>query len=177
VRIVRDHLYAKDPPAAPRVLNRGISGNKIPDLQTRWQRDVLDLRPDILSIYIGINDVWHGLKPDRVGCSIDDFVAGYRDVLNQTRSALPAVTLVLCEPSVLWLDDPPDANARLKPYIHAVHGLARDFAAAAIVPLHRAFEHARAARPDVAWTTDGVHPTSAGHMLIARTWLAATGLL
>jgi lysophospholipase L1-like esterase len=177
VRLVRDHLCARYPAAAPRVFNRGISGNKVPDLRKRWQRDVIELAPDVLSIYIGINDVWHGLKPDRDGCSIDDFRAGYRDVLSQTKTSFPAIKLVLCEPSALWLDDPPDANERLTPYVAAVNNLAREFAAEAVVPLHGAFNSARAVRPDIAWTTDGVHPTSTGHMLIARTWLAATGLL
>jgi lysophospholipase L1-like esterase len=173
VRLVRDLLFVREPETAPIVLNRGISGNKIPDLQKRWRRDVIDERPDALSIFIGINDVWHGLVDERSGCPIDEFVAGYRDVLSQTRSLLPRCELVLCEPSVLWLENPPDANDRLAPYVEAVHRLAAEFNAYCIVPLHSAFAHAREARPDVAWTTDGVHPTSAGHMLIAQTWLEA----
>jgi lysophospholipase L1-like esterase len=127
-------------------------------------------------VFIGINDVWHGLVPGRDGCPIDRYVAGYRDVLGQTTARLPSVRLVLCEPSVLWLTEPADANDRLAPYVSAVHELAREFAAAAVVPLHGAFEQARAARPDIPWTTDGVHPTSYGHTLIAREWLRATGL-
>src|SRR5205085_5916952 len=100
VRLVRDTLCATTPADAPIVLNRGISGNKIPDLQKRWQRDVLDLSPDVLSIYIGVNDVWHGLSDSRNGCSIDAYVAGYRDVLNRTRASLPVCELILCEPAV-----------------------------------------------------------------------------
>jgi lysophospholipase L1-like esterase len=175
VRIVRDWLWTKDPASGPIVINRGISGNKIPDLQNRWERDVLELEPDLLSIYVGINDVWHGLSDPRQGCPIDRYVAGYRDVLARTRTALPACGIVLCEPSVLWLDDPGDANERLRPYIGAVHELSAQFAARCVVPLHDAFNRARALRPDIAWTSDGVHPTSAGHMLIARTWLKTTG--
>ena len=176
VRIVRDYLAVKDAAAAPVVINRGISGNKMPDLEKRWQRDVLDLTPDIVSIYIGINDVWHGLLPGRDGCDIDSFMTGYRNILRRTRAALPGVTLILNEPSALWLSDPPDANDRLGPYVEVVHTLAKEFHAAAAVPLHGAFEDARRARPDIAWTTDGVHPTSTGHMLIAQTWLRANGL-
>src|SRR5262245_48447776 len=155
VRRVRDWLYAKDPSTAPVVTNRGISGNKIPDLQGRWQRDVIDLAPDVLSIYIGINDVWHGLGPNRGGCPIEQFVPGYRDVLAQTRATLPSCELILCEPSVLWLTDPPNANELLRPYIAAVHELAREFGAACVVPLHDAFNRTRDARPDIPWTTDG----------------------
>jgi lysophospholipase L1-like esterase len=177
VRLVRDHLLAKDPSTAPVVLNRGVSGNKIPDLQRRWTRDVLDLRPDILSIYIGINDVWHGLVPGREGTSTDAFIGGFRDLLAQTRAALPGCGIVLCEPSVLWLPTMPEANGKLAPYIDTVRTLAREFAIEHVVPLHDVFNRAREQRPTIAWTSDGVHPTSIGHMLIARAWLGSTGLL
>lgn len=177
VRLVRDYLLAKDPSAAPVALNTGISGNKVPDLEKRWQRDVIDLRPDVLSIFIGINDVWHGLVPDREGTAIERYTTGLHDLLKQTRDAFPKIKLVLCEPSVLWLPDHPEANDLLQPYIKSVHQLARDFAAECVVPLHGAFVEGKKQREAVAWTTDGVHPTSIGHMLIARTWLEATGTL
>jgi lysophospholipase L1-like esterase len=175
VRVIRDLLLAKSP-VAPQVINRGISGNKVPDLQNRWQRDVLDEKPDILSIYIGINDVWHGFKDGRSGTTLDAYTAGYRDILSQTRKTLPNCGITLCEPSVIWLADPADANERLLPYVDAVHKLAKEFRIEHVVPLHGAFNAARANRSDIAWTTDGVHPTSAGHALIARTWLTTVGL-
>src|ERR1700712_5153447 len=61
VRLIRDYLYAKDPVKAPRVINTGISGNRVTHLQKRWKEDVLDHAPDVVSIKIGINDVWHNL--------------------------------------------------------------------------------------------------------------------
>jgi lysophospholipase L1-like esterase len=173
VRHVRDYLRAASPVTAPIVINRGISGNKMPDLQKRWQRDVLEETPDVLSIYIGINDVWHGLIPGREGCDIDRFIAGYQDILTRTRNALPHCALILCEPSVIWPPVHEQGNEKLKPYIGAVHDIAQRFNAACVVPLHDAFNNANAARPDIAWTTDGVHPTSTGHMLIAHAWLTA----
>lgn len=177
VRMIRDWLAAKDPANAPIVINRGISGNKIPDLEKRWQRDVLEERPDVLSIYIGINDVWHGLAPGRAGCEIDDYLRGYRSILRQTRGSLPSCRIVLCEPSVIWPPAPAEGNERLAPYVQSVHELAVEFGAERVVPLHRVFNAARDARPDIPWTRDGVHPTSFGHMLIARTWLSAAGLI
>jgi lysophospholipase L1-like esterase len=173
VRLVRDSLLAASPATAPTVINRGISGNKITDLQKRWQRDVLDLSPDVLSIYIGINDVWHGLFPGREGTSIECFTEGYRDILTRTRSALPNCKLILCEPTVIWPPVHQQGNEKLAPYVRAVHEMATEFRADRVVPLHSAFNEAGAARPAIAWTTDGVHPTGTGHMLIARTWLAA----
>src|SRR5688500_3104679 len=139
VRLLRDWLFVRAPANAPIVITRGISGNTITDLLTRWQRDVLDERPDVLSIFIGINDVWHGLWPGKTGTDIADFVAGYRDVLTRTRAALPNCRVVLCEPSVI---DPPvhdNGNAKLQPYVAAVHEMAREFRAECVVPLHTAF--------------------------------------
>jgi len=175
VRLIRDWLLAKSPADAPQVINRGISGNKIPDLVKRWDRDVIELSPDVVSVCIGINDVWHGLPPRNAGCSIQDFVAGYSEILSRTRRALPAARLVLCEPSALRLPEPPDADARMEPYADAVRRIGKEFTADAVVPLRAVFAGAYHARPEIAWTTDGVHPTSTGHALIARAWLQATG--
>jgi acyl-CoA thioesterase-1 len=177
VRIVRDWLCARDPSNAPRVVNMGISGNKMGDLEKRWQRDVIDVRPDVLSVYIGINDVWHGFKPDRLGTTIKDFTRGYREILTRTRDAFPACKFVVCEPSVIWLAAQPDANELLQPYVEASRIVAKEFDAIATVPLHGAFVDAQAARPDVPWAPDGVHPSSTGHALIARTWLKSVGLI
>ncbi|MCS7034539.1 MAG: SGNH/GDSL hydrolase family protein [Phycisphaerae bacterium] len=172
VRMVRDWLLAAAPATAPIVMNRGISGNKMPDLVKRWQRDAIEPAPDVLSVFIGINDVWHGLLPGREGCPLERFLAGYRQILSESRAANPSLRIVLCEPSALWLNDPPDADERLHPYIAAVHQIAREFSAQCVVRLHEAFAAARRARPEIRWTTDGVHPTSIGHALIARTWMA-----
>jgi acyl-CoA thioesterase I len=177
VRLIRDWLRAKDPASAPQVINTGISGNKVPDLQARWDVDVLAHAPDVVSVKIGINDVWHGLNPDSPrGVGVEQYTTGFRDVLSRLKRARPNVQLVLCEPSVIDPPQDPRGNERLQAYVAAVRDLAKEFGAAAVVPLHAAFVRAREQRPDIKWTTDGVHPTSAGHMLIARTWLDATGL-
>ncbi len=178
VRLLRDVLAARlQPNPGPIVVNGGLNGETVVTLAARWQRDVLDAAPHVLSISIGINDVWHGLMPGRTGTDIDTFVAAYHDILSRLRHALPDTALVLCEPSVLWFAELPNANDLLDPYVAAVHRLAGAFGAIAVVRLHEAFERARAARSDVALTLDGVHPTVAGHTLIAQTWLGAVGLL
>ena len=177
VRMIRDHLSVTRPGNSPTVINRGISGNKMPDLQKRWKRDVIDQQPDVLSIFIGINDVWHSFALDRVGCNIDAYTAGYRDILTRTHKSLRKCAIVLCEPSVIWPPVHERGNELLQPYVRAVHAIAKEFhMVAAVVPLHGAFNSARDAKPEVALTTDGVHPTSAGHMLIAETWRSAIGL-
>ena len=75
---------------------------------------------------------------------------------------------------MIWAPASPDGRGQelLKPYVAAVNDLAEAVAAHAVVPLHQIFEQARAARPDVDWAPDGVHPSSAGHMLIAARWLS-----
>lgn len=178
VRLIRDLVSAAHPAVAPEFRNEGISGNKIADLQSRWDKDVLAHRPDLVSIKIGINDVWHGLGENpQGGTSIGAFRDGLDEVLERLKSACPSATVVLCEPSVIWPPAPEVGNAALQPYIAAVREAGNRFDAAAVVPLHAAFETHRAARPDINWAPDGVHPSSSGHMLIARTWLAMLGLL
>ena len=176
VRILRDWLLARDPADCPTVLNRGVGGNTVLDLADRWDRDVLDERPDVLSVKIGINDVWRQLDGKAPGVMIGPFTDTYRNLLRRTRDALPDCRLVLCEPSIIGPSVPGNGNELLKPYVAAVGSLAREFDAT-LVPLHAAFLQTQAARPDIDWATDGVHPTGVGHALIARTWLAATGLL
>jgi len=178
VRLVRDLLHAAYPAFAPEVINKGISGNKITDLQSRWDEDVLALKPDLVSIKIGINDVWHGLGEDPSrGTTIENFRAGLDDVLRRLKEGFPQATIVLCEPSVIWPPAPAQGNECLQPYIVAVREAAREFQAKCVVPLHGAFVRSREVRPDIDWASDGVHPSSSGHMLIARTWLAMLGLL
>ncbi|HEY5705147.1 MAG TPA: SGNH/GDSL hydrolase family protein [Terrimicrobiaceae bacterium] len=176
VRGVRDWLRASKPALAPQVLNKGISGNTISDLQRRWDSDVLACEPQLVSIKIGINDVWHGLGAGE-GTSIERFREIYADILGRLRTACPKAMIVLCEPSVIWPPAPAEGNEMLKPYVAAVRETATDFGVREVVPLHGAFEKAGSARPDIEWAPDGVHPSSSGHMLIARSWLACLGLL
>ena len=171
VSVVDQLLRAESGPAR-RLVNLGIGGNRLQDLAARWQRDCLDLRPAVVTIQIGINDTWRrfdGNEPSE----LDRFVDGYRELLRQFEG-LVGSRIVLVEPFCLptgvvtpaWRED-------LDPRIAAVVGLAEEFDAAR-VPLDRAMADAAARADPAAWTTDGVHPTPAGHALIAGEWLAAT---
>src|SRR5690606_10034059 len=163
-----------NPAEAPTVINQGISGHKVTDLAARWSSDVIEKKPDVLSIKIGINDVWHSLRPDPSGVPIEQYIATNRNILQQMREALPDSRVVLCEPSVISPPAPAGGNEKLKPYVQAVNDLAKEFNAAAVVALHQPFLDALRTRPDIVWAADGVHPSSTGHMLIARQWLSAT---
>jgi lysophospholipase L1-like esterase len=174
VRLIRDYLRAAKPQNAPQVINMGISGNKITDLADRWEHDVIRKIPDVLSIKVAINDVWHGLQDVHAGVPADEFRRIYAQLLQQVRDRLPECTIVLCEPTVIDAPVHERGNEFLAPYIKAIRELGEEFDVSAIIPLHGAFVIATKQRPDIQWTTDGVHPTSSGHMLIARTWLETT---
>ncbi|CAM3365822.1 SGNH/GDSL hydrolase family protein [Marinicrinis lubricantis] len=153
--------------------NRGISGNRVPDLQRRWQDDCLALKPNVVSIYIGINDTWRRYDSGNP-TSAEDFYTNYRQLIIQTKDALNP-KLVLVEPFVLpvreqqkeWRED-------LDPKIAAVRELAREFADA-YVPLDGLFAEASVSREPAYWAPDGVHLSPAGSALVADAWLKAVG--
>ena len=160
---------AMHPEKRVRFVNRGIGGNRAKDLQARWQVDCLDLKPDVVSILIGINDVWRRYDSGDP-TSVEAFEASYRDILERTKTELSA-RLILIEPFVLPVpDDRNDWRVDLDPKIHAVRALAREFDAA-YVPMDGLFARAAAIRDPAFWAADGVHPSPAGHALIARIWL------
>lgn len=166
-------LSARHPGSNLRFTNRGIGGNRVSDLEGRLGRDVLDLRPDVLSVLIGINDTWRRYDSDVVS-PVDAFARSYERILSAAREQLGA-RLIVMEPFLLpvpedrrrWRED-------LDPRIAAVRELARRFEAV-YVPLDGLFAAAACRRPMDYWLPDGVHPTPAGHALIADAWLRAVG--
>jgi lysophospholipase L1-like esterase len=160
-----------------RVLNRGVGGDRVTSLDARWQADCLDLKPDLLSILIGVNDTWHGVaKGDPAGSpSIPDYDRIYRKLLDLARGQNPDLRLVLLEPFVL--DAGPGAELNFHPDLdhrrEVVAKIASDYDAI-FVPLQQVFDDriATGTPPDVL-ANDGVHPTLTGHGLIAQTWLDA----
>lgn len=152
-------------------LNRGISGNRVKDLQARWEQDCLALQPNWVSIYIGINDCWR--RYDRNDpTSVEQFEAGYRELLERTKAALGA-KLILVEPFVLPVpEDRKQWREDLDPKIAVVRELAREFGVL-LIPLDGLFAQASMTAPPGYWAPDGVHPSAAGHALIAKAWLKA----
>jgi lysophospholipase L1-like esterase len=155
-----------------RFLNRGISGNRAADLLARWQTDCLDLRPDLLSIYIGINDTWRRYDQGWITTAAE-FEGHYTRLLDAVCRELPATRLVLVEPFVLPVPEDRQAwREDLDPKIAVVRKLALAYRAA-LVPLDGLFAQAACRREPSFWAADGVHPSPAGHALIARAWLDA----
>ncbi len=158
------------------IFNRGISGNKVPDLDARWQKDCLNLKPALLSILIGVNDIWHKLNGKYDGTP-EIYRDGFTALIKRTKEALPDVTLVICEPFVLRCGA---VNDTWFPEFEKRRAFAAELAksAGAIwVPFQEKFDEAVNAGTEPAyWAGDGVHPSQAGHALMAKVWREAVGI-
>jgi lysophospholipase L1-like esterase len=164
-------LSARAPEQRLEFLNRGISGNRIYDLETRWTEDCIALEPDFVSILIGINDIWRFYDSNMVS-PIPEFEACYRRLLDRVHGETKA-QVILLEPFVL--PTPPDRLAwreDLDQRIDVTRRLARDYGAM-LISLDGLFAHSATRREPEFWTVDGVHPTAAGHALIAQAWIQA----
>jgi lysophospholipase L1-like esterase len=165
-------LLLAQPARGLRFYNRGISGNRITDLYARIREDILNLKPDVLSILIGVNDTWHGFQYNG-GVALPKFERLYRQLLTEIRAELPRLQLVLCEPFVLkcgvvkpaWVKEMAQRRAIVKK-------LAGEFETI-FVPFQAEFDRAAKLAPPEYWAYDGVHPTPAGHLLMTRAWLKA----
>lgn len=157
------------------IYNRGISGNKVYQLANRWDKDCLDLKPNVLSILIGVNDYWHFRNGNYDG-SPEIYENDLRKLLERTKKALPQIKLVICQPFVLTETSAVD-ETWLEPfsaYQESAGNIAREFGAT-WVPFQEAFDKALELAPAKYWAHDGVHPSMAGARLMAETWLEAIG--
>lgn len=154
--------------------NRGVSGNKIVDLEARWQNDTIELNPDVLSILIGVNDSssvvykWEPVIP------VARYQEGYQSLLEQTKSKFPEIVFVLCEPFILPVGKVKENfdvyHADIVQRQSVVRNLAAKFDAV-FVGFQKVFDMACEKAPADYWIWDGVHPTVAGHELMAREWV------
>ncbi len=175
-KLIAYHLLSRYPGKGLSIYNRGISGHKVPDLDARWDRDCIDLQPALVSILIGVNDIWHKLNGNYDGTAVQ-YGEQLSALLDRTEENLPGVKLVVCEPFVLrcgavndgWF---PEFNER-----RALCRQAADAAGAVFVPFQTMFDEAVAAgsQPNV-WAGDGVHPSAQGAALMAMRWIHETGL-
>jgi lysophospholipase L1-like esterase len=154
--------------------NRGVGGDRVPDLAARWQTDTIALTPDVLSVLVGVNDFWHKLSKGYAG-TIADYENGFVALLEGTRRALPNVRLVVMEPFVLRVGA---VDASWFPEFDQRRAAAERVAlrvGATFVPLQSYFNRLTSTAPPEYWAADGVHPTPAGHGAIAERWRAAMG--
>ncbi len=156
-------------------VNRGVSGNRVPDLAARWKEDALDLKPNVLSILVGIND-----SRNRDSDGPAQFEAAYDRLIVDTQTALPNTQIVLGDPFALRVGSHVEGfdqwRAHIQLYQDAVKRLARKYRLP-IVEYQRLFNDACKRAPASHWSWDGIHPTPAGHMLMAEEWIRVVGSL
>ena len=170
--MIAARLQCDRPETDWKFINLGISGNRIVDLYARWKIDCINLRPDLVSILVGVNDTWHEFHRAN-GVEVPRYARIYRELLQWTRQELPEVKFVLMDPFLLpEVEDRsamvPDVAARRE----VVAELAAEFGAVHL-ELQKLFDTASERAPQAHWSADGVHPTPAGQQLIADAWIAA----
>ena len=154
-------------------INLGVSGNRVVDLYARWKMDCINLRPDVVSILVGVNDTWHEFNR-RNGVEVPRYARIYRELLDWTRQELKNVKFVLLDPFLC-----PEVNDRsqMVPDVAARRTVVAELAAefqAVHIKTQELFDAAAKRAPQAHWSADGVHPTPAGQQLIADAWIAAT---
>ncbi len=168
--LIAGQLLADQPGDNLKIYNRGISGNKVFQLADRWEKDCIDLKPDVLSILIGVNDIWHALN-GRYDGTVEKYEKDYIALLERTVKELPDVKLVICEPFVLRCGAVNDKwFPEFDQYRAAAARTAKRFGAV-FVPFQTMFDEAVKQAPPQHWAGDGVHPSMAGAKLMAQTWL------
>ncbi len=168
-------------------INRAVSGNRVVDVYARYNRDIRNLKPDVLSILIGVNDVWHEFiridgEPRANGISAPKFERIYDMMLADVRQELPDCRIILLEPFVLegtatcnTEEDParwPTFQREVALRGKVTRRLAEKYGAV-FVPLQQVFDAACQQAGAAYWLEDGVHPSPMGHELIKQAWLQA----
>jgi len=172
--LISSHLLMEYPGQGWQIYNRGNSGNKVFQLADRWEKDCFALEPDVLSILIGVNDIWHGLGGLYQG-TVKKYEKDYTTLLQRTRKKFPKITLVICEPFVLRCGA---VNDKWFPEFDRYRAVARKMATnfqGLFVPFQTMFDQAARQLPAAHWAGDGVHPSMAGASLMAQKWLEIVG--
>jgi len=167
------YLLNKYPTYDLTILNRGIGGDRLVDVKNRWEEDCLEHNPEIVSILVGINDVWHHMdsKAALDEGALEKFEADYRSMLKMLAKRTDA-RVVLIEPYVLpYPKDRINWRKHLDPRIQIVRRLANEYHAV-LVPLDGILNSLGIENGFQTYTgDDGVHPTLAGHAAIAEAWI------
>jgi lysophospholipase L1-like esterase len=170
VLLIAAQLAARFPEKHWDFVNRGVSGNKILDLKNRWTNDVLAIRPDVLTIFVGVNDTLAAMQ-GQPSTNEQEFASAYQFLLQETRQHLPDTRFVLMEPFLLevgevrknWCD-------HLRSRQLFVQAIASE-TMSDFVPTQQIFDNASKIREPAFWSYDGIHPTHAGFQLLADAWL------
>ena len=179
--LVRAH-YGLEKPGQFEIMNRGISGNRSVDVYARIKADIINLKPDYMSILMGVNDVWHELA---IGNGVDTpkFEKIYTMLIEEVMEALPDIKLMILEPYALpgaategTLEDGRDKYTVFRKDTEDKAAACRRVAerfGIPFVPLQAKLDEMQKAYGTESVSGDGVHPNVTGHLLIARAWMEA----
>lgn len=161
----------KENPLGYEIINSGISGDRVVDLYARIKKDVWNYSPDVLSILVGVNDIWHELG-SKNGVDIERYEAVYRMLIKDTLKKLPSVKIMLLEP--YFLEGPATKDCvvefeKVYDYAKVVKKLAEEFGLT-FVPLQNALTNAGKKYGNDSVLYDGVHPSTYGSRIIADEW-------
>lgn len=159
------------------IINRGIGGNRSVDILQRWRTDCINLKPDYLSLMVGVNDVWHEIDFQN-GIITERYEEYLRIMIEDVKNALPDIKIILMSPYIThgettdknWDYFRTEVDARIK----ASERISKLFNLP-FINLQDKFDEALSIAPAENWTFEGVHPTSAGHKIIANAWLEVFG--
>ena len=170
---VAGRLYERDA-GKYEIYNSGIGGNRVVDIYARIKKDCWSFEPDVLSILVGVNDVWHEITKQN-GVELDRFENIYRTLLSDTRKKLPNVKFIICEPFILLgsvTEEEYDKFLAVKEYAKVSKKLADEFGAY-FVPLQDMFDKMGSKYGNSTMLSDGVHPNTVGATYLAIEWLKA----
>lgn len=153
-------------------INFGISGNRTCQLFDRLYKDGIEFQPDIISVLIGINDIWHRYGGERIATTDEQIAANYRAILERIRRETSA-KIVMLSPYLLDCDDKEQMREDLKRVLPIIRKLADEFADV-YVPLDEKFEEAIKTQPEPKYYSgDGVHPNQNGAAFIGKLYAEA----
>lgn len=168
-------VLGADMPGKYEFINRGIGGNRITDIYARIKCDIINLKPDVMSILIGVNDVWKNLNIAD-GVDAEKYPVIYSMLIEEIKEALPDIKIMIMEPFALkgsgnesYWDEFKCEISKRADYAKEIankHGLK-------FIPLQKIFDDAAEKVGNEYWLYDGVHPTAMGYELIKREWLKA----
>lgn len=172
-------LIASEAAGEYNFINRGVSGDRILDVYARIVRDIIKIKPDYISILVGVNDIWHGFDWNN-GTGVGRYEKVYNILLEELKAELPETKIMIMEPFILEgsatanRKDQPERFSQFRKGMDEVAGIAKNLAEShnlKFIPLQKVFDEAAKSCLNESLLSDGVHPTPKGHELIKREWL------
>ena len=162
-----------DNPGDFQFYNRGISGNRIVDVYARIKSDIINLKPDYMSILIGVNDVWHEFSYQN-GVDTEKFEKIYSMLIEEIKEALPDIKIMIMEPFMLAGTATEDKAEAFRKEVEEKAAAAKKVAEKYSLPfmeLQKDLDELAKKAPNDYWLADGVHPQITFHQYIADKWI------